>query len=512
MSTNAPSIQSSPPIIPVRTARFGLIPAGFLIAVLVWLAAFICRLPQVFVAPGFMLTVLLGIMFISAVLYAKTAKGINTRYGVIAKTAGVLLLAGVVNVLLVGSAVGNTSAAASAAEGTYGNDAANQITMSALLWIPGSLFVSLLVGVIGGVVGSQFNKHLKQPSQEMSHLNDPWVRIQWTTAEQAALGLVTIITTFCLILVGGVVTSAEAGLAVPDWPNSYQWNMFLFPYSKMVGGIYYEHAHRLIGSLVGLETMVLCIWLWVRTPAQVVSAENDDQQSPVRSKRLAVLGSVAFVLVCIQGILGGTRVISIDAWGQDGALKLAVVHATTAQIFLLTVTALVWWLRRRASDIGQLHHRSLVIIDPYRFSPLVKGLAILLILLTIGQTLVGAMHRQLGSEGAFAIHVVGAIIIMVVTMAVLGIVITRPIGNSKTAMKPVKKVFVMMITLSIQLAWGFGTWWVTTRNDQIDQVTNDFIILFTAGHVLIGAKIVMQAMYMALEIGSFQIERPKAEA
>ena len=68
---------------------------------------------------------------------------------------------------------------------------------------------------------------------------------------------VTVAATFLLVVAGGLVTSNEAGLAVVDWPNSFGYNMFLYPLAKMTGGIYYEHAHRLYGSLVGLTTIVL---------------------------------------------------------------------------------------------------------------------------------------------------------------------------------------------------------------------------------------------------------------
>jgi len=62
-----------------------------------------------------------------------------------------------------------------------------------------------------------------------------------------------------LIIVGGLVTNTGSALAVPDWPTTFGHNMFLFPWSRMIGGIFYEHAHRLIGSGVGLLTMALAI-------------------------------------------------------------------------------------------------------------------------------------------------------------------------------------------------------------------------------------------------------------
>jgi heme A synthase len=74
----------------------------------------------------------------------------------------------------------------------------------------------------------------------------------------------TALTTLMLIGLGGLVTSHGVGMAVPDWPNTYGYNMFLFPISQWVGGIFYEHTHRLLASFVGLLTSVLALWLWVR--------------------------------------------------------------------------------------------------------------------------------------------------------------------------------------------------------------------------------------------------------
>jgi len=73
---------------------------------------------------------------------------------------------------------------------------------------------------------------------------------------------VAVVAGLLVVVAGGLVTSLEAGLAVPDWPNSFGSNMFLYPLAKMTGGIYYEHAHRLYGSLVGLTTIVLAVVLW----------------------------------------------------------------------------------------------------------------------------------------------------------------------------------------------------------------------------------------------------------
>src|SRR3712207_1600920 len=68
--------------------------------------------------------------------------------------------------------------------------------------------------------------------------------------------------TLFLICSGGMVTSKNVGLAVPDWPTTFGYNMFLFPVSQWAGGIFFEHTHRLIASAIGFFTIVLAVWLW----------------------------------------------------------------------------------------------------------------------------------------------------------------------------------------------------------------------------------------------------------
>ena len=72
--------------------------------------------------------------------------------------------------------------------------------------------------------------------------------------------------TALLLFAGGMVTSTGSGLAVPDWPNTYGWFMFSFPMKYWVGGIFYEHTHRLIASTVGFLIVVLAVWLWRAEP------------------------------------------------------------------------------------------------------------------------------------------------------------------------------------------------------------------------------------------------------
>jgi len=82
--------------------------------------------------------------------------------------------------------------------------------------------------------------------------SNPWLHRFSLLLAMAVLGLL------CL---GGLVTSHEAGMAVPDWPNTFGYNMFFFPFSKWVGGIFYEHSHRILASAVGFLTIILAVWL-----------------------------------------------------------------------------------------------------------------------------------------------------------------------------------------------------------------------------------------------------------
>src|SRR5689334_3772964 len=102
------------------------------------------------------------------------------------------------------------------------------------------------------------------------HSNLPMPRDAYSPALHR-VALLTAAATFPLIFMGGLVTSHGAGMSVPDWPNSYGYNMFAFPISMWKGGIFFEHTHRLMGSVVGMLSIVLaaCAWKmesrrWVR--------------------------------------------------------------------------------------------------------------------------------------------------------------------------------------------------------------------------------------------------------
>jgi heme a synthase len=124
----------------------------------------------------------------------------------------------------------------------------------------------------------------------------------------------TAFATLLLICSGGMVTSKNVGLAVPDWPTTFGYNMFLFPVSKWIGGVLFEHTHRLIASTVGFLTLILAAWLW-----------RDEDRQWVRT-----LGLLAVAAVILQGILGGLRVTML----KD---QIGIFHACLAQAFLALI-------------------------------------------------------------------------------------------------------------------------------------------------------------------------------
>lgn len=130
--------------------------------------------------------------------------------------------------------------------------------------------------------------------------------------------IITALWAFVLICSGGLVTSKGVGMSVPDWPTTYGYNMFLFPISRWVGGVFYEHTHRLIASGIGILTLVLSAW--------ILAVE--------KRRWVRVLGILAFLGVVLQGVLGGLRVTL-------NANFMGIFHGMIAQSFLSLLGILV---------------------------------------------------------------------------------------------------------------------------------------------------------------------------
>ena len=145
--------------------------------------------------------------------------------------------------------------------------------------------------------------------------------------------MLTAVCTLLLICVGGVVTSKGVGMAVPDWPTTFGYNMFFFPFSRWVGGIFYEHTHRLVASAVGFLTVILALWLWLKE----------------ERRWLRWLGVAAVFAVVLQGVLGGLRVTQL----KD---ELGIFHAALAQLFFVLTSAIAlftsrWWIEAQKAPV-----------------------------------------------------------------------------------------------------------------------------------------------------------------
>jgi heme a synthase len=178
--------------------------------------------------------------------------------------------------------------------------------------------------------------------------------------------------TVLLVLAGSLVTSTDSGLSVPDWPTTYGWSLFTFPPSKWVGGILYEHGHRLIASGVGVLTIVLAVWLWAAEPRRYVRW----------------LGVAALGAVIAQGVLGGLTVLFFLP------PPISIAHAGLAEIFLgITVAiALVTSPRWEGAAAPTSAHAT-----PFVDDAVLRRAATATSLLIYAQILIGATMRHTGA-------------------------------------------------------------------------------------------------------------------
>ncbi|MFT5387527.1 MAG: cytochrome c oxidase assembly protein subunit 15 [Candidatus Omnitrophota bacterium] len=173
----------------------------------------------------------------------------------------------------------------------------------------------------------------------------------------------TCFATLFLIFAGAMVNSTGSGLAVPDWPTSYG-NWYFVP---MVGGVFYEHGHRLIAQAVGLLTVVLAIWLKRKDPR----------------KWMHVLGFCAVGAVIIQGILGGITVLFYLP------TAISTLHGVLAQSFFILTIIIVYSLSKERT--GRLN-----LTADAECLPLIKP-ALLFTAIVFVQLIMGAIMRHSGS-------------------------------------------------------------------------------------------------------------------
>lgn len=298
-----------------------LLALAFGTTVTMWTLGYIGRFPGVnapaWLLMALLLACLLGCGWASVRLAGRGLAG-SLRIGVVV---------GVLNLMILGSLLA-------------AGDEPNSLVPSAFWWLPGSLLVAGTLSLLGALLGRATGPQCDGAAPPLKNHGLP------VFAGVAAAA------TFLLLVAGGIVTGNQAGLAVPDWPNSYGSNMFLYPLSRMTGGIYYEHVHRLLGSLVGLSTLVLAVHLWRVEPR----------------RWLQRLGVVALVLVVGQGILGGLRVtghftLSDDPTVTRPNLALAVIHGVLGQVFFALMVAMTavttrrWHTATASNDGGQTDRR-----------------------------------------------------------------------------------------------------------------------------------------------------------
>ena len=276
------------------------------------------------------------------------------------------------------------------------------------------------------------------------------------------LAVMTAAATLLLIFVGGLVTNTGSALAVPDWPTTFGYNMFLYPWSKMVGGIFYEHSHRLIGSTVGLLTVSLAVALWLAEPRTWVR----------------MLGLVAVVAVIIQGVLGGLRVVLLDH-------PLAIFHACLAQAFfallvsLAVVTSRFW---QRAAQGPRL-----VVAQRLRSNALT---AVSLVYL---QIVFGALLTHTGTR--LDVHLLFAAL---VTGSVC-LLAARVLGGHVNRAELRRPALLVLALLLTQLCLGLGVylWRFTAMNEAMAPALG---LAFQATHRITGTAVLGATILLALRI------------
>ena len=282
-----------------------------------------------------------------------------------------------------------------------------------------------------------------------------------------------------LITAGGLVTSTDSGLAVPDWPNTYGYFMFSFPLSKMVGGIFYEHGHRLIASIVGMLTIVLAIWL-----------------SRVDARRwIRRLGWIALAAVITQGLLGGMTVLFFLP------APISISHAGLAQLFFALIVSLgvftsKGWRARYQRDKADEQ----TIDDDALLGRLVLAVPILVYL----QILVGATMRHTGAglaipdfpwafgqlippvwDRLIAVHYAHRVGAVVVTLAILATV------GHVWAHHPARRELIRpawLLTALVVIQFSLGAWTVLSER----------AVAINTAHVATGALLFVTTVVLAL--------------
>ncbi len=325
-----------------------ILAVGFGCTVAIWTVGYLTRLPPLAVPQA-----VTFVLFLVCLVGAGFAIGRWTDRGVLG-TALAGLLAAALNLLILGSLVLDP-----------GGD---KVAPRALIWVPGFALAMPLLLLVGRTAGRLCGR--ASPRE-----------VNWTGGLAAAVAGAAAL----LVLAGGLVTGFQAGMAVEDWPQTKAINMFLYPLARMTGGIYLEHTHRLLGALVGLGSLGLA--------SQLVRLSRRE----ARYRRAAALATAAFVVVVIQGVLGGLRVV-------DNDVLMAALHGIFGQAVFATILAVAavlsrTWQSERAADA-----------TPSAATD--RSIGITLVVLLLGQLTLGSLLRHLNLMLVPHITIAGLVVVL----------------------------------------------------------------------------------------------------
>jgi heme a synthase len=270
-----------------------------------------------------------------------------------ASPMGVGFVSGFVNLLVVGALVG-------------GGSSDTSVITQGVIWSVSMMLGSAVLAMVGAWLAPRIFTNGGSATTS-----------QWSWPAPAALfAMVAAATIFLLLITGGLVTGLEAGLAVPDWPNSFGHNMLLYPVSEMKGGVYYEHAHRLFGMLVGVTTFTMVLVVF-----------REDRRTWVRA-----LACFALFMVCVQGLMGGLRVTGTLTLSQEAAqltpsTLIAIAHGIFGQIVFATMALLAALLT--------MQWKSVVALRDFAGASSVRVLTIIAPFVLLVQLFLGASYRHL---------------------------------------------------------------------------------------------------------------------
>jgi hypothetical protein len=294
---------------------------------------------------------------------------------------GAGFVSGLVGLVFFGTRLGQPADAAGVSAG---------LVPQAWLLALGFVGLGVAVGLVGGAIGRVIAR---------SHTQD-LPAAHWLSR----FALVACVAIAPLIFIGGLVTSTNFGMSVPDWPQTYGANMFLYPLGSHTDpGKFVEHTHRLFGAFAGLTVFTLAIWVFAV-----------DRRRGVR-----ILAVIAFVLVCVQGLLGGGRVHFQTALAGSDPLAaerigrwLALLHGVLAQLTFALVVALTVVLSDhfRALTPGQ------VLLDAAR-AKRVRVFCTAAMHSLILQLILGAIYRHFRGGHALLSHIGWSVV--ATTLAIL---------------------------------------------------------------------------------------------